>query len=80
MERVHAIYEGGVLKPLEPVQIQEHTRVLLEITIEKDRAREIADVLQLARSSYEGLSEKQLALMESTTLNQAHFFARELQP
>lgn len=77
MKRVHAIYEEGVLKPLEPVQIQEHTRVLLEITIEKDRAREIADLLQLARSSYEGLSEKQLALIESTTLDQAHFFARE---
>lgn len=28
---VHAIYEGGVLKPLEPLDLKEHQRVSLSI-------------------------------------------------
>ena len=36
---INAIYEEGVLKPLEPLDIKEHTKVRIIIEPEKDRKR-----------------------------------------
>ena len=36
---INAIYEEGVLKPLEPLDIKEHTKVRIIIESEKDRKR-----------------------------------------
>ena len=30
MKSIHAIYENGVFRPLEPVELPEHARVLVE--------------------------------------------------
>ena len=80
---IHAIYEKGVLKPLESLNLREYARVRIQISMvedfqqqvehpDKDRAEEI---LMLARSSCEGLSEEELSIMESTKIDETNFFS-----
>ncbi|MBM3239413.1 DUF104 domain-containing protein [Candidatus Poribacteria bacterium] len=81
---IDAIYEDGVLKPLEPLTLQEHIRVRIQISpilarsegIEEEYLRQQAEeILALARASCEGLSEEELAIMESMKLDEIHFFS-----
>ncbi len=80
---IHAIYEKGVLKPLESLNLREYARVRIQISmvedfqqqvehLDKDRAEKI---LMLARSSCEGLSEEELSIMENTKIDETHFFS-----
>jgi len=67
---IEAIYEGGVLKPLEPLDLEEHTKVRLQISVIQQKGKpldliEIEKNLKLARASIEGLSEEELAIMEN---------------
>ena len=71
---IDAIYENGVLRPLEPVDIKEHTRVRITLEVDAERKKKIEEILELARKSYEGLSEEQLSIMESTRLSKTLFF------
>ena len=43
---VEAIYEGGVLRPVEPLPLQEHAKVRLTIKAPGDWVRETAGILQ----------------------------------
>ncbi len=67
-QTVNAIYEDGVLKPLEPVKIKEHSRVCITLETEEERDKKIAEILRLARKSYEGLSEEELSVLEDARL------------
>jgi predicted DNA-binding antitoxin AbrB/MazE fold protein len=42
---IHAIYEEGKLRPLEPLPLQEHERVLLQV-IRQSAVQETAGILQ----------------------------------
>jgi predicted DNA-binding antitoxin AbrB/MazE fold protein len=37
---ISAIYKNGVLRPLEPLDLPEHTRVQVAVTVTKDRFKE----------------------------------------
>ncbi len=75
---IEAIYEEGVLKPLEPLNLKEHTKVRIQILAKAHRQRkakplnpaEIKRILELARASYEGLSEEEISMIESARFNQ----------
>ena len=68
---IEAIYEEGVLKPLEPLNLEEHTKVRLQISNVEKLCQKEANIarakriIALARASIEGLSEEELAIMES---------------
>jgi len=46
---IDAIYEDGVLKPLKPVNIKEHTRVRLIVEVEEGRKKKAEEILALER-------------------------------
>lgn len=71
-----AIYEGGLLKPLEPLELAEHTRVWLTVETEEEAEAQAQEVLDLARQSYEGLSEEERAALEAARMDEARFFVR----
>ena len=72
---IDAIYEEGVLKPLEPLNLKEHARVRIQISMEEELRQRAEEILALARASCEGLSEEELAIMESAKLDGTHFFS-----
>ena len=74
---IDAIYEEGVLKPLEPLNLPEHAKVRIHILTREhlqQKAKpldpnEIKKVLELARASYEGLSEEEISMIEGARLD-----------
>jgi predicted DNA-binding antitoxin AbrB/MazE fold protein len=72
---LEAIYEDGLLKPLEPLDLAEHTKVRLTVETEEDDEVRAQRVLQLARQRYEGLSEEEKESVEAARLDTARFFA-----
>jgi len=71
---VSAIYEGGVLKPLDPVDLKEHDKVYLTIEVEEERKKNVEEILELAAKCFEGLSEEEISIIESARLNKTLFF------
>jgi len=72
MDRVvEAVYENGVLTPLEPLDLPEHLRVM--ITIQVPSAERPEDALQGWGRVYEGLSEEDIAVIEGIALDRSHF-------
>ncbi len=65
---IDAIYEEGVLKPLEPLNLKERSKVQLQILIKDDRRQQAEEILKLARESCKGLSNEELTIMESAKL------------
>jgi predicted DNA-binding antitoxin AbrB/MazE fold protein len=72
---LEAIYEDGVLKPLEDPGLEEHQHVLLEIRIEPP-AGALSAIASWHRV-YEGLSEEQVAAVEAIALDRDHFLRDE---
>jgi predicted DNA-binding antitoxin AbrB/MazE fold protein len=72
---LQAVYEGGVLKPLEDPGLKEHQRVLLQIQIEPQEVASSA--LAGWHRVYEGLSEEEIAEVEAITLDRSKFFREE---
>ena len=72
---LEAVYEGGVLKPLEDPGLEEHQRVFLEIRTEPQEA--IASTLEAWQQVYEGLSEQEIAEVEAIALDRGHFSREE---
>ena len=73
---IDAIYEEGVLKPLEPLHLKEHAKVRIQIaTIEENsepqecNLEQAKRIIALARASYEGLSEEEISMIESARFN-----------
>ena len=72
MERVvEAVYENGVLTPLEPLNLPEHLRV--QITIQIPSAETPEDALQAWRQVYEGLTEEDVSAVECIALDRSNF-------
>ncbi len=75
---IDAIYENGVLRPLEPINIKEHTKVRITLEVETERRKKIEEILESARKSYEGLSEEQISVVESARLSKTLFFPKRV--
>jgi len=75
---ISAIYEEGVLKPLELVDLKEHTKVYLTIEVEEERKKKIEEILELASKCFEGLSDEEISIMESARLNKTLFFPERI--
>ncbi len=71
---IEAMYEGGVLKPTQPLDISEHTRVRITIELQDEPSKKAEHILTLARQSCEGLSKEELAAIESAKLSSENFF------
>lgn len=67
---VEAIFEGGVLKPISPLNIPEHKKVTLII---EDEVEESFDILSLASMVYNGLSPEDIEDIERLILDRSHF-------
>jgi predicted DNA-binding antitoxin AbrB/MazE fold protein len=75
-QKVEAIYENGLLKPLEALALPEGQRVL--VTIEPQAEQLSPDeILALARRVYEGLSEEEIAEIEAIALDRSNFMQPE---
>jgi len=61
-----AIYEDGVLKPLEPIKLLEHQRV--KITIQPLLIGNPDQELESWQQVYAGLSDKEISEIESIAL------------
>lgn len=68
---LEAVYEDGVLRPLEDPGLQEHQRVLLEIRFEPREPASSA--LEAWHQVYEGLSEDEIAEVEAMALDRSRF-------
>jgi predicted DNA-binding antitoxin AbrB/MazE fold protein len=68
---VTAVFEDGVLKPLESVDLPEHQRV--KVTIEVPPAQLPEEVLTGWRSVYDGLSAEEIDEIERIALDRSHF-------
>lgn len=67
---IEAIFEGGVLKPMSPLNISEHKRATLII---EDEPEEPSDILSLVSMVYNGLSPEDIGDIEKVALNRSHF-------
>lgn len=72
MEKVvEAVYENGVLTPLEPLDLPEHLRVRITIQVPTQETPEA--VLEGWRTVYDGLSEADISEIERIALDRSHF-------
>lgn len=71
-----AIYEDGVLKPLEPIKLPEHQRVT--ITIQPLLLENPDQELESWHQVYAGLSDKEISEIESIALDRSHFMVQEI--
>jgi predicted DNA-binding antitoxin AbrB/MazE fold protein len=77
--KVPAVYEQGVLKPLEPLALPEGQRVT--VTVEPVEERLSPDeILDLAHQVYEGLSDEEIAEIEAIALDRTNFMRPEREP
>lgn len=77
MENIlEAIYEDGVLKPLEPIKLPEHQRVT--ITIQPLLIENPDQELESWHQVYAGLSDMEISEIESIALDRSHFMAQEI--
>ena len=67
---IEAIYEGGVLKPVSPIDMSEHKKVRLII---EEVAGEPSDILSLASLVYSGLSPEDIKEVEKLALDRSRF-------
>ena len=72
---VTAIYERGVLTPLEPLDLSEHQRVT--ITIHGPAAAGPDGTLEAWERVYHGLSEAEVSEIESIALDRSRFMRPE---
>lgn len=68
---LEAVYEDGVLRPLEDPGLQEHQRVLLEIRFEP--REQASSALEAWHQVYEGLSADEIAEVEAMALDRSRF-------
>jgi len=71
-----AIYEDGVLKPLEPIKLPEHQRVT--ITIQLPLVENPDQELESWHQVYAALSDKDISEIESIALDRSHFMVEEV--
>ena len=72
---LEAVYERGVLRPLEELGLAEHQRVVIEL---RESASEVVgDYLKACHEVYEGLSDDEVDEVEAIALDRSRFLARE---
>jgi len=71
-----AIYEDGVLKPLEPIKLPDHQRVT--ITIQPLLIENPDQELESWHQVYAGLSDMEISEIESIALDRSHFMVQEI--
>ena len=77
MENIfEAIYENGVLKPLEPIKLPEHQRVT--ITVQPLLIENPDQELESWHQVYAGLSDKEISEIESIAFDRSHFMTQEI--
>lgn len=67
---IEAIFENGVFKPTSPPDISEHKRVTLII---KENNEETPDILSLASTVYDDLSQSDIEDIEKIALDRSRF-------
>ena len=72
---LEAVYEQGVLKPLEEPGLAEHQRVVIELR--ESPAGGVDDYLKACHQVYEGLSDHDIDEIEAIALDRSRFMARE---
>jgi predicted DNA-binding antitoxin AbrB/MazE fold protein len=72
---LEAIFENGVLKPLESIKLPEHQRVTIAIQLPlvKNPDQELESWHQV----YSGLSNREINEIESIALDRSHFMVQE---
>jgi predicted DNA-binding antitoxin AbrB/MazE fold protein len=70
-----AVYENGVLKPLESIKLLEHQRVtiMIQLPMVENPDQELESWHQV----YSGLSDQEIKEIESIALDRSHFMAQE---
>ena len=70
-----AIYENGVLKPLESLKLPDHQRVT--IMVQLPPVENPNEELESWHQVYAGLSDSDIQEIESMALDSSHFMAQE---
>jgi len=72
---VEAVYENGVLKPLESIKLLEHQRVtiMIQLPMVENPDQELESWHQV----YFELSDQEIREIESIALDRSHFMAQE---
>jgi len=71
-QTLEAIYEDGVFKPIEHLEIPNGQQVRLEVETLSDPS--IEDVLSLAAQVYEGLTDEDVNEIEQVAFQRSDFF------
>jgi predicted DNA-binding antitoxin AbrB/MazE fold protein len=69
---ISAVVQGGMLRPLEPTKLPFAEGQQVEIVIQP--STELHPILKLAAEVYDGLSEDEIAEIESIALERRDFF------
>ena len=72
---VEAIYEDGMLKPLERLDLPEHQRV--RITIHEPIVESPEETLEAWHQVYEGCTDEEIAQIEAIALDRSRFMRQE---
>jgi len=72
---VDAIYENGMLKPLETLDLPEHQRV--RITIHEPVVESPEETLEAWQQVYEGCADEEITQLEAITLDRSRFMRQE---
>jgi predicted DNA-binding antitoxin AbrB/MazE fold protein len=72
---VEAIYENGMLKPLETLDLPEHQRV--RITIHEPMVESPEETLEAWHQVYEGCTDKEITQIEAIALDRSRFMRQE---
>ncbi len=73
---LEAIFENGVLKPLESIKLPENQRVT--ITIQLPPVENPDEELESWHQVYAGFSDLEIQQIESVALDRSHFMAQEI--
>lgn len=72
---IDAIYEEGVFKPLQDPGLPEHQRVVIDLRVESETDPQAT--LRRWRGVYAGLSDAEIAEVESIALDRSRFLPPE---
>jgi predicted DNA-binding antitoxin AbrB/MazE fold protein len=71
--RVEAIYDGGVLRPLTPVNLKDGQKVRISIERTVPELAPASHPLPEWTQVYEGLTDREIATVEKIALDRSHF-------
>lgn len=74
-QTIEALYEQGMLKPLQPLDLREQERV--SVTVEPLLDLSPDEILALAEQVYEGFSPEEIEELEAIILDRRNFLTRE---